>query len=717
MLVKEVFKQLYKYSNSKQNPVWKLECDCQKSLVLQYVEDMLQNEIVELFKTYKISEKVIPIIHLHLNELIDWQKRSHFIEHKEVFSFLQFTCGIVTTSQLNFLGEFAYCYDIFMKSIFDKVYNGEEHDISKTFPCNYQKARNNYIANSSDLVEQWLSQLFYYSKSFSGLNEWCKYFFDELLYDLREHLEIEVYHPQLLSNLLSWCSVNSDTKGEQAIRSIIQREFDKINWSNNQENNEVKSLLGLQLLLCKNYKNGEKEKLFNELENSFGFNPLARMQATIALCVDEDKLIKNLDLLLISITEYNQFLDTQNLNRIDYIYQKARIFKNILNDIICFASDLGKNEIIDKVLLSYYDIKKPQEIGTTLFIIPNQDKRIDYCFENKVIIDEKDTQKILIEIVDIENRAFSTSRMLKGGIKQKFEDTGKPTGYPESNMANDYEVKLLELYNFRKIEAGLENLKSLCQFDFNSFPLQALMAKTINRTLPINLSLSKKTNFKKVENVLFWAGDSHTTEIEKDALKEVFNKANIVFEIHDEVSSSLSNFEKRINGSDPDVIWISSHGEFKHYEPNVSSIRLSDTESITIRDFELLVNKGDKRRLLFLNICEGGTHAQTGEFKNLGFPNLLTTYNQDIISHLWMAEARFSYVFGVFIALGIANLGMNYFEAFEYSLLQVLSSKEQIIAEINSFDLDLTDLKERIQNNEGTEWGNLITTGSPVYNI
>ena len=67
MLVKEVFKQLYQHSNAQKNPLWGFECDCQNYSVFQLVEDLLQVEIVELFKTYKFSEKVIQIVHLHLN--------------------------------------------------------------------------------------------------------------------------------------------------------------------------------------------------------------------------------------------------------------------------------------------------------------------------------------------------------------------------------------------------------------------------------------------------------------------------------------------------------------------------------------------------------------------------------------------------------------------------------------------------------------------------
>ncbi|MBA9072575.1 hypothetical protein GGR22_000701 [Flavobacterium gossypii] len=717
MLVKEVFTQLYKHSITKENPAWELECDCQNELTFNLVETLFQHELMELFYTYKASEKVIPIIHLHFDEIINWKQRSKLKEHKDVFSYLQFTWGICATTQLNLDGEFIYCFDVFMKSVFGRTFqNGEQYDLSDIDPYGFLNSKNNYIANSKEIVEQWFSQLYYYSKSFSGLNEWCVYFFEEVYYHLNEDFQIEQYHPQFLSNLLSWCEVNFDKRASRAIRNIIEREFNLITWSENENENEIKKSLGLQLLLCRDYRNTKKGELLAELEHNSEFNPLSKMQSREALCYDEESLTKNFSELIASIKDYNLFLETQNLDIFQCTYQRARIFKIFLS-IFNIASDIEKTNIIEEILLNYYNVDKPQETGKTLFIIPNQYKRVAYCFPHKSVYDEKDSQKLIIEIIDAENKAFNTYRLLKGGIKQEIIITDFSVGMPLPKFAYDFEKRLLSLYDFNKIKEDLFNANSMSQFDLNSFPLQTLMMKTINKTLPINLSLSKKLDFPKIEKILFWSGFSQTSEIEREALEEIFQFAEIEFEVHNEENSSLKKFQNRIIEYKPDIVWISSHGEYQHYEPNISSIKLSESESISIRDFEQLINKDDKRRLLFLNVCEGGVHSQTGEFKNIGFPNLLTATNQDIISHLWMVEARFACVFGVFVALGVALLQKNYFEAFEYSLSRVLIDKETILEELETFPVNLTNLKERIQNNDSTEWDNIITTGSPVYNI
>lgn len=718
MFVKNVFKQLYSHSLTKGNPIWEIEYNCKNDNTLQQIEILFQVELAMLFKFHKTSEMVIPIIHLHFDEIIDLKHRSKAAEQKEIFSFLQFTFGMCATTQLNWDGEFIYCYECFMKSVFDRVYkNGEQLDLDTVDPFLFLNSKRNYISNSKEIIEQWFSQLYYYSKSFSGLNDWCEYFFEDVYYYLTDEFLIAPHHPQLLSNLLSWCEVNFDKSASNAIRNIIEREFNLIKWSCDHEQDEMKSTLGLQLLLCQDYKIQDKENFSIQLMANYDFSPLAKMQLQIAICYNVASLNKNFDSMLTAVTEFNNSLYNDDFTKINIIYQRARIFKNLLNSPISIAVAAGKSTLVENLLRCYYDIESPDEMNKLLLIIPNQLGKVIYCYNDSAIFDEKDSQKILVELVNIENRAFNSFRLLKGGVKQDITVTDNPIGLPSPKFAKDYEDKLLELYNFSKVEHDIAILSSMIQFDFNSSPLQALMIKNIRKTLPINLSLSKKLDFPIVSKIMFWSGFSQTSEIEKEALLEIFGYAKIGFEVHDEITSSLSNFLKRINEYNPDIIWISSHGEYRHYEPNLSAIKLSETESIGIRDFEMLVNNENKRRLLFLNICEGGVHAQTGEFKNIGFPNLLSAFNQDVVSHLWMAEPRFAYTFGVFLALSIAFDKKNYFKAFEYSLSVVLSDKENIINEFERFPIKLVSLKERVGNNDGTEWGNLISTGSPVYNI
>lgn len=718
MTVKEVFSKLYSHSQIKEDQTWKYSFNVKNDAITKSIEGLFQNEIMLLFENINYSEKIIPIIHEHFDQIIEHKNTSQSIEEKEFFRYMQLVWGLQTSSQLNVDGEFEYCYDIFMKSVLDKVYNdGESYLNSDIYVYNIMHSKSDYIANSYSTIEKWYSELYYYSKSYSGLNEWCKLYFDDIYYELNENLQIESHHPQFLSNLFSWCERAQIKNGGRAIRTIIDREYKSINWSDGDNACEIKTKLGLQLLLCQNHKDSDQSELYNELKEHSQLNPLMDMQALFALCSKCENLERYYEQLKKSIKGFNRLINLHYRNTFNITYQRARIFKNLLNSCIISAAELERGDIIDDLLISYYDIDNSDSARNIIYIIPNLMNRVTFCLPSKTVIDEKNAQDILIKIVNIENKAFNINRLLVGGFNTEIIHRGHPIGLPDPKYAVEYENKLLQLYNFELIKDELKNIDSLIQFDFNQFPIQALMLKTINNTLPINLSLSKKNEFPKVKSVMFWSGNSQTTEIEEVALTEIFLSKEIEFEVHNEKISSLKQFVERINEIAPDIVWISSHGEFQYNEPNSSKIHLMETDSIDIRDFTLLVNNGPQRRLLFLNVCESGAHSQSGEYKNLGFPNLLASENQDIISHLWLADSRFAYVFGTFIAVGIAHLEKDFFEAFKYSMSIVLDSKETILNELDRFPLELTDLKERIQNNDGTEWGNIITTGSPVYNL
>ncbi|GAB7258327.1 hypothetical protein [Polaribacter sp. OB-PA-B3] len=718
MLLKEVFSKIYKESFTKENPTWEREYNYENEDLLKEIDLHFQFEIRNLFTINNESERTIKILNEHFDQIIERKNSPNSTPlEKEFFYYIQFISGLSTITQLNYDGEFIYCFGIFMRSVFDKTYkNGEVYDLKDIKIFKLLNSKSDYLSNCYPVIEQWFSQLYYYSKSFSGLNDWCEYYFEDIFYELNENLNIEEYHPQFLSNLLSWCEVALKKIESNAVRKIIQREYDAIDWSDNFNKNKIKSGLGIQLILCKNYENDNKNKILQEIENNIDIHAGIKMQAIIALCFDEVSLDANYSLLIDSIRSFNEYIKIEYPNNIDSTYQRARIFKSLLNGIISLTIELGKGKIIDEILTSYYTITEPYEEGI-IYIITNLKEKVTYCLPEESIFDQKDSQKIIVNLIEIENKVFNSFRLLKGGFTKKIIPTEKPIGFPESKYSKIYENKLNELYNFDLLRDKLINIGSLIQFDFNSTPIQTLMLRNIGITLPLNLSLSKKLDFPETKNVLFWSGNSLTSEIETISLKEIFSSQEINFEIHNESNSNLENFINQIDILNPEIIWISSHGQHEHYEPNSSQIHLSNEISIKIRDFHLLKNKNKKRRLLFFNVCEGGTHAQTGEFKNIGFPNLLTSENQDVISHLWMVDSNFAYIFGILFSIGVCFHKKNFFESYCYSLLVIMRGKESILNNLNELPLELSELKDRIINNDRTEWKNLVTIGSPVYHI
>lgn len=284
------------------------------------------------------------------------------------------------------------------------------------------------------------------------------------------------------------------------------------------------------LLLYKNYNNENKINLFNELDCNYRAKSLQKLQMVVALCYNGNNLKIYLNNLKSYIVKFNETIVAICPDIISAAYQRSRFFSNILNYCIYSALEIERADLIDEILISYCDVKNPKEkLKTAYFIFTNQ---FVFCLPEKNIINPaiSDIKNILKNIVDVENKAFNNFRLLKGGLTD-INVTDKEVGLPVAKYGKEYEDKLNILYDFRIIKSKMNGLESLIQFDFNGFPIQALMIKQINRSLPIDLSLTKKSPFSKIEKVLFWQGSSLTSQIEAEALKEIFNNKNIYIAI------------------------------------------------------------------------------------------------------------------------------------------------------------------------------------------
>ena len=164
------------------------------------------------------------------------------------------------------------------------------------------------------------------------------------------------------------------------------------------------------------------------------------------------------------------------------------------------------------------------------------------------------------------------------------------------------------------------------------------------------------------------------------------------------------------------MIWISSHGEHEHYEPNKSSITLSDEEKIYLEDYKRLKTNSDSRALFFFNICEGGVHAQISEFKNIGFANLICNNSQDVLSHLWMVDPLIALLFGIIFSKKLME-NPNYFSSYSDTVAVFIQGKDSVISELNFSDVECAKILEMIESRDDIDWGNILHWGSSVYYI
>ncbi len=129
--------------------------------------------------------------------------------------------------------------------------------------------------------------------------------------------------------------------------------------------------------------------------------------------------------------------------------------------------------------------------------------------------------------------------------------------------------------------------------------------------------------------------------------------------------TTKNEFIKIYESNDFDIIWVMSHGEFDHWKPGVVSVEIGNNQYLSLDEaLNLSIPESDKRRLLFLNICDGATHSGSDGLERLGFAPSLANNNQCVISHLWPVTAWSAATFGAIYSSYLTSEG-NFFTAFE----------------------------------------------------
>jgi hypothetical protein len=155
-----------------------------------------------------------------------------------------------------------------------------------------------------------------------------------------------------------------------------------------------------------------------------------------------------------------------------------------------------------------------------------------------------------------------------------------------------------------------------------------------------------------------------TEEMEANFVVSVLRSSGAAVEIVTATDVDVSTFLSAYARTDLDLLWIISHGEFDHWLPHEVKLQISHS-GVTV-GLEALWNeapKRDKRRLLVLNVCDGGRYVETGVVPRVGLAPGLAGPAQATISHLWPVLPFPSAAFGACLALSLAK-GLSFFDSY-----------------------------------------------------
>ncbi|WP_026709349.1 hypothetical protein [Flavobacterium frigidarium] len=665
-----------------------------------------------IFYIYKIRpENSKEIISQFLLKMINLKTAvtSCKIENRIDFLLLSYTADIIKC--YNVTGHFHFCYDVISLGIFNVIWvNGEKYDINSYRVFKHLDSNDkNVLKNSLHTTINWLGQFYYYSRSFSGLNEFGILMIDETM-DLIAVNDIETEEfAFFISNVYSWCELNNLKTELNFLPKKIIKLNEKLNGKNDEGYNET---IKLEIILKNIGDLSLRKKIALELLDHNWKNLISRTQFFVNSYVNDllpnfklENLVKEVNLL------NHNFICFDKLSQ---IHEKSR-FSKILNPLSIYCFKNNKYNELNTVFCAFY--KSTITSKSILYMMPNSELGSYLLSANKHFLFANDVTLLIPELVKYQNLSLNQFKILKGR-EYENEVPSKEIGRPEYKYkyGDKFESSLSKLYNFKELISFFDNgVDSYFHFDYNSLPLQAIMIKSIEKSLPRQVSFKHKNNFRKITKILFWKGNSFSSDMEYSCVKEIFEQNNIELILS---NPTKKDFLKHLQ-SDFQIIWISSHGEHSHYSPFDSKIVLDDNVEISLSEFESLKNPFvDTRRLLLCNICEGGTMTQTGDLINVGFPALLTNANQDFLSHLWMIDFKFAMIYGALFAVFISK-GYDYLESYNNTVLTLLKGKDSIINELIEYNsgASVSELIRRINDMEDYDFSNILYWGSSAYYV
>jgi hypothetical protein len=388
------------------------------------------------------------------------------------------------------------------------------------------------------------------------------------------------------------------------------------------------------------------------------------------------------------------------------------ILKPLFSQLCRNARSLYINELLG----AWYGVAEPRRKRGIVFIASDSDGT--HWFDDHVAIksplsDSRD--ELLKRLTSCMNEFLGTTVTVAGERDVSMNVPLRP-GVPSEGNAEKLHEAMRDSYGLGSDElagATFNGNNAMLVIPHTMVPIQAALCVATGRTFPIAASMQEPAADRTVKRVVLWMGGTFTDEIEIAAVTALFNAAGIVVENVSGAARTKERFLELYGSDGPDVIWITAHCEYDHFQPHKVSIGIAPGQFVSLSELEAVKVPGQGRRLLVLNICDGATGAVLGGVLGLGLGQLIAGCHQAVISHMWPVDQRISPAFGALLACELSRFA-SFFDAYSNSVKSIAAGKERLIETICAMPADLSQLVDRISSRE-FESSNIYFYGSPVF--
>lgn len=378
----------------------------------------------------------------------------------------------------------------------------------------------------------------------------------------------------------------------------------------------------------------------------------------------------------------------------------------LLKPALVRALEQGNTEFAHEAISIWYDVEKRHapDASTILWQIPANREGFLLAVGDNAVLLKRDTQEELVKLTTVANRFLGTSISVRGTPSDTLHIPDR-MGHPSQDIAEEFKDALASSYlPAEAMEFMRENEDVIAQqliIPSKPHPVQPLQLNMLGTSWPLSASFRKPFPDAPIQKVAVWvAGGVMGQDYEVKLVREIFeNRGRIVDVFAGEGDENLRSFTDVYSDPAYDVLWITSHGEYDHFSPKNAQLVLGQGKTIAMDDLlECRLERAD-RRLLVLNVCDGGTHPGEGVLPHIGFAASLASPRQATISHKWPVAALPAAAFGSLLALQLCRSD-SYFNAYKSAILKMMNAGHDasgIAADLLEVTTEASDFLDRLK--------------------
>lgn len=268
-------------------------------------------------------------------------------------------------------------------------------------------------------------------------------------------------------------------------------------------------------------------------------------------------------------------------------------------------------------------------------------------------------------------------------------------GVPQPDHAGEFEQAVS---NWLRVDRLTDRPSAFIPISVARIPLQPLMVKHLGWTSPISLSLRAPFPQSPLRSVIIWKTDLAYADEETEAIERAFLGAGASVRVYQGTERTAPVFRQIYEEEDFDVLWVSGHAELDHFRPALAYLDLGNDQQFSIADAIALTRPvRDTKRLIVLNVCDGGAAAIHAGPDEVGLSVALAGPDQAVCAHQWPVGTVSAAAFGALFAYEIGR-GRCYRDAYVDTITVMLGGIEDIRRKLDAAlpGIELINRLERI---------------------